>query len=77
MPRPRPSPDNPESIKAAAARLKALRKAMSLTQGDIAASIGTGSGGQIWSNWERGYRRISVDHALVLCRRYGVTPCAS
>ena len=64
---------NPESMDSMAKRLRTLRKALGRTQGKMALAIGSGSGAAMWSNYEAGYRRISTDHALNLCRKYGLT----
>ena len=71
--RPRPPHTEVESINAIAARLRALRVALGLTQVDMANSIGSRSGAQMWANYEGAFRRISPDHVMALCRRYGVT----
>ena len=44
---------------------------LDMTQAQMATAAGSGSGAQMWWNYEVGYRRI--DHALVLCRQFGLT----
>lgn len=62
-----------ESLEAIAGRLFALRKALDATQEEMARAIGSGPGNSIWANYEAADRRISLDHALMLCRRHNVT----
>jgi transcriptional regulator with XRE-family HTH domain len=69
----RPKQDHPESIAAIGQRLRTLRKALNMTQGEMATAAGSGSGAQMWWNYEVGYRRIRIDHALVLCQHFGLT----
>lgn len=65
--------EHPESVAAIAKRLKLLRGALKLTQAVMARAIGSSTDGQLWGNYESGARRISTDHALALCRAFGVT----
>ncbi len=65
-------PIQPESLVAIAGRLFALRKALGASQVQMAHTLGSPSN-SIWANYEAGTRRISLDHALILCRRYGVS----
>jgi transcriptional regulator with XRE-family HTH domain len=64
---------NPQSIDAIGKRLRMLRQVLGHTQEEMAISIGSGSGAQMWANYEAGYRRIGTDHALALCQRFGLT----
>jgi transcriptional regulator with XRE-family HTH domain len=66
-------PEGPEAI---AKRLKALRDALKLTQAVMSRIVGSSTSGQLWGNYENyegDWRRISLDHALALCRYCGVT----
>ena len=64
-----------------ARRLRQTRRALGLTQRAAGELVGTNQPG--WSNWESGKepdpdskdgpRRISVEAAIVFCRRYHVT----
>lgn len=65
----RPDPD--ESVVAVGERLRLVRLAHGYTQDGMGRSIGIT--GTAWGNYEVGYRRISIDSALVLCRQCGVT----
>ncbi len=65
-------PVQPESLEAIAGRLFALRKALGASQVQMAEALGSPSN-SLWANYEGGTRRISLDHALALCRRYGVS----
>jgi transcriptional regulator with XRE-family HTH domain len=57
-----------------AERLKLTRLALGYTQGFISTLIGsTTSSGQAWENYESGRRRISLNHALALCQKCGLT----
>lgn len=55
------------------ARLAVVRKALGHTQVMMARLLESDTNGQIWSNYESGRRRISIDHALVLSRCYGIS----
>jgi transcriptional regulator with XRE-family HTH domain len=61
---------NPESIEAAADRLKITRIALGLSQAEICRQ--TGITVQAWNNAETGDNRLTIDNALKLCRRYGL-----
>ena len=61
--------DRPEVI---GARLKALRKAMGYDQ-TRAFSLALGISEQAWSNCESGRRRISLDEAMKVIARTGVS----
>ena len=69
----RPRQDHPESIAAIGQRLRTLRNALDMTQAQMATAAGSGSGAQMWWNYEVGYRRVRIDHALMLCRQFGLT----
>jgi transcriptional regulator with XRE-family HTH domain len=62
---------NPESIDAAADRLKITRLALGLSQAEICRQ--TDITVQAWNNAETGDNRLTVDNALRVCRRYGVS----
>lgn len=70
---PRMPPESPESPEAVGRRLRALRRALKLSQDRIAASIGMASESASWSPYERGKDLIPAHNALALCRRYFVT----
>ena len=55
------------------ARLALTRRALGFTQADMGRLMGATSNGQAWQNYEAGNRRISIDHALMLCRNCGLT----
>ena len=50
-----------------------LRGALKLSQDKIARSVGAHSLSATWSPYEAGRQRISLDNALSLCERYGIT----
>lgn len=56
---------------AIAFRLRTLRRMLGLTQGIIGEIAGVGR--TAWGNYEKGVRRIELDAALALRRRFGVT----
>jgi transcriptional regulator with XRE-family HTH domain len=66
-------PVDPTSIVQIGVRLALTRRALGLTQIMMGQLMGTISNGQAWGNYEGGKRRISVDHALALCRNCGMT----
>jgi transcriptional regulator with XRE-family HTH domain len=68
-----PKLDDPESAKAVGLRLRALRKSLSMTMDDMAASIGMNSGRASWYPYELGKNMLPVRRAQALCRLYGVT----
>jgi transcriptional regulator with XRE-family HTH domain len=68
-----PKLDDPESAKAVGLRLRALRKSLSMTMDDVAASIGMNSGRASWYPYELGKNMLPVRRAQALCRSYGVT----
>lgn len=70
-PRNQPPEPHPESVPAIADRLTRTRLAMRLRQAAFCRRVGIGVAA--WNNYEQGIRRISVDHALKLCRTIGVT----
>lgn len=53
------------------ARLKLLREAMQMEQAAFARLVGIEP--QAWNNYERGFRRISIDQAKKLCATTGVS----
>lgn len=53
------------------ARLRKLRKTLGLTQTDLAEKLGITQ--SAWTQYETGARKISVEVAAVVSRRYGVT----
>ena len=68
-----PADEHPESRRAIGKRLRALRGALERTQDEMARGLGSPSGSPLWAGYETGGQRISLDYALVLCRRYGTT----
>lgn len=54
-----------------AARLKALREALDLSQAEMCRRIGATP--PQWNNWERATARIRVDVAIRLAQTFGVT----
>lgn len=62
---------NPTSVPMIAARLKWTRQAKGLNQAVWCRLAGIEP--QAWNNYERGFRRISIDQALKVCRITGVT----
>ena len=65
MPRGLPNPESPQQI---GERLRITRAALGHTQGTMCRLMGSSSPGQAWENYEAGRRRISIDHALALCK---------
>jgi transcriptional regulator with XRE-family HTH domain len=68
----RQKPD-PSSLSEIGARLGLTRKALGYTQAMMSKLMGSATAGQAWENYESGRRRISIDHALTLCRTCGLT----
>ena len=66
-------PTDPTSMAAIGARLELTRRALGFTQVAMGRLMGAVSNGQAWQNYEAGNRRISVDHALELCRNCSLT----
>jgi len=64
---------DPTSIAEIGARLALTRRALGFYQVDMSRLMGAASNGQAWGNYEAGTRRISIDHALMLCRNCGLT----
>lgn len=64
---------DPTSVESIAFRLKVTRKALGHTQAVMSRLIGSSTEGQVWGNYEAGERRISLDHALAACARFGLT----
>jgi transcriptional regulator with XRE-family HTH domain len=63
--------DMAAEIQEIAERLKQLRQAMRLEQAAFARLVGIEP--QAWNNYERGFRRISIDQAKKLCATTGVS----
>lgn len=61
-------PLNPESNEAIGRRLSALRIVLDKSQEEMQVMMGVGHGNSLWSDYENGNRRISMNHALGLCR---------
>ena len=71
MPR---EPIGTRELKEIAERLRITRRALGYTQGFISTLIGsTTESGQAWENYESARRRISLNHAMALCRKCGLT----
>ena len=71
MPR---EPVTSKELREIAERLRITRDAFGYTQGFISRLIGsTTESGQAWENYESGRRRISLNHAMALCRKCGLT----
>lgn len=66
-------PSDPTSIAAIGARLELTRRALGYTQVMMGRLMGATSHGQAWQNYEAGQRRISINHALELCRNCSLT----
>lgn len=64
---------NHTSVELIGERLRLTRAALGHTQAVMASLMGSSTGGQAWENYEAGRRRISLDHALTLCARLGLT----
>jgi transcriptional regulator with XRE-family HTH domain len=62
-------PIDPESVEAAADRLRITRLALGLSQAEIARQ--TGMSPATWNNAETGDNRMKIDNLLKVCRRYG------
>ena len=56
-----------------ARRLRLTRLAYGYTQAIMSNLMGSATSGQAWENYESGRRRISIDHAMALCQRLGLT----
>jgi len=57
-----------------ARRARATRAAFGHTQYEMCMLMGSISvKGQAWDNYESGRRRISIDHAMTLCKNLGLT----
>ncbi|QIG92184.1 helix-turn-helix transcriptional regulator [Bradyrhizobium sp. 6(2017)] len=54
-----------------AARLKATRESMGLSQAKFSTLVDVSS--QAWNNYETGFRRISLDQAIKVCDATGVS----
>src|SRR5262245_33763970 len=54
-------------------RLALTRTALGYTTTTMCRMMGSASHGSAYSNYESGIRRISLDHALELCRRCRLT----
>jgi transcriptional regulator with XRE-family HTH domain len=52
-------------------RLRKLRKSLGLTQTDLAEKLGITQ--SAWTQYETGTRKISIEVAAVVSRRFGVT----
>lgn len=64
---------DPASLPEMAARLALTRRALGHTQAMMAQLMGSTTAGQAWENYESGRRRISIGHALALCRTCSLT----
>jgi transcriptional regulator with XRE-family HTH domain len=64
---------DPSSLSEIGHRLALTRSALGYTQAMMAKLIGSATSGQAWENYEAGRRRISIDHAIALCRTCGVS----
>ena len=64
---------DPFSTQEIARRLKLTRLALGFTQPMISSIAGLSTEAQAWSNYETGARRISIDVAMQLHTRLGVT----
>jgi transcriptional regulator with XRE-family HTH domain len=64
---------DPTSLPAIGARLKLTRQALGFTQATMSKLMGSSTAGQAWENYEAGRRRISVTHAMELCRTCQLT----
>ena len=64
---------DPSSVGEIGARLALTRRALGYTQATMSTLMGSTTAGQAFANYEAGARRISLDHALVLCRTCGLT----
>lgn len=70
MPR---TPVDPSSLPQMAVRLTLTRRALGHSQATMSRLVGSSTGGQAWHNYESGLRRISIGHALALCRTCNLT----
>lgn len=64
---------DPTSLPEIGARLALTRQALGFTQATMSKLMGSVTAGQAWENYEAGRRRISLDHALELCRTCQLT----
>ena len=64
---------DPSSVDQIAYRLRITRAALGHTQAVMSQLAGSSTEGQAWGNYESGERRISLDHALALCAKLGMT----
>ena len=64
---------NPTSIEEIGERLRITRAALGHTQATMSRLMGSSTDGQAFGNYETGERRISIDHALALCAKVGLT----
>jgi len=66
-------PPDPTSLAEIGARLALTRRALGYTQDTMARMMGSTTAGSAFQNYEAGRRRISLDHALKLCRTCQLT----
>lgn len=59
---------DPSSVEAIGRRLLQTRKVLGLTTTEMCRHMGSTTTGSAYSNYEMGKRRISLDHALALCK---------
>src|SRR5262245_66621511 len=64
---------DPTTVEEIAERWPVTRRALGHSQVAMARLMGSATVGQAWENYEAGRRRISIDHALALCRTCGLT----
>lgn len=64
---------DPTSLAEIGTRLALTRQALGFTQATMDKMMGSTSAGQAWENYEAGRRRISINHALALCRACQLT----
>jgi transcriptional regulator with XRE-family HTH domain len=70
MKRSRGDPTSPAEV---GARLALTRQALGYTTTTMCRMMASASHGSTYSNYESGIRRISLDHALELCKRCRLT----
>jgi transcriptional regulator with XRE-family HTH domain len=68
-----PQKKDPARMSEHARRLRATRLAYGYTQHYMSTLMGSTTIGQAWENYESGRRRISIDHAMALCKQLGLT----
>ncbi|HEU0063225.1 MAG TPA: helix-turn-helix transcriptional regulator [Hyphomicrobiaceae bacterium] len=74
MPAARPGRNlDPTSLHAIAERLAITRQALGHTTTEMCRRMGSVSHGSAYTNYEMARRRISIDHALELCRTCSLT----